>query len=166
MNARLARLLLRLYPRRWRERYGDEFEAMLLNGGGGVRASANVIRSALGEHFFPTQGGDMNRDPSSFGAIVRHPSAYLPMAMSLTALAVLAVSAIYGFAHTGHGLVREADEGATAHIWQLLMGGQIPVLAFFAIKWLPRAPKQTLYVLALQAGAALASMAPVFFLNL
>jgi hypothetical protein len=42
----------------------------------------------------------------------------------------------------------------------------MPVLAFFAIKWLPRAPRQTLYVLALQAGAALASMAPVFFLHL
>jgi hypothetical protein len=46
------------------------------------------------------------------------------------------------------------------------MAGQIPVLAFFAIKWLPRAPRQTLYVLALQAGAALAAISPVFFLNL
>jgi hypothetical protein len=46
------------------------------------------------------------------------------------------------------------------------MAGQLPVLFFFAVKWLPRAPKQSLYVLALQAGAALASMAPVYFLNL
>jgi hypothetical protein len=46
------------------------------------------------------------------------------------------------------------------------MAGQLPVLLFFAIKWIPRAPKQTLYVLALQAGAALASMAPVYLLNL
>ena len=64
------------------------------------------------------------------------------------------------------GAAREADEGATAHIWQLLMAAQMPVLAFFAIKWLPRAPRETLYVLALQAGAVLASIAPVFFLNL
>jgi hypothetical protein len=42
----------------------------------------------------------------------------------------------------------------------------MPVLAFFAIKWLPRAPKQTLCVLALQAGAVLASIAPVFYFNL
>jgi len=40
------------------------------------------------------------------------------------------------------------------------------VLAFFAIKWLPRAPKSTLAVLALQAGAVLAAMAPVFYFNL
>jgi len=80
--------------------------------------------------------------------------------MSLTALAlVLGRIALFGAA-------READEGATAHLWQLLMAGQMPLLAFFAIKWLPRAPRQTLCVLALQAGAALASMAPVFLLNL
>ena len=65
-----------------------------------------------------------------------------------------------------YGVVRETDEGAVAHLWQLLMAGQVPILAFFAIKWLPRAPRQTLYVLALQAGAALASMAPVFFFKL
>lgn len=93
-------------------------------------------------------------------ALTKKPSAFLPIAMSLTALAlVLGHIAMFG-------VVREADEGATAHIWQLLMAGQMPVLAFFAIKWLPRAPRQTLYVLALQAGAVLASMAPVFFLKL
>jgi len=166
MNPRFAHLLMSLYPRRWRERYGVEFEAMLLSGRGGFGASANVVWSALSEYFFPTQGGNMDRDPNSFGTMVRRPSAYLPIAMSLTALGVLGVSAIYGFAHGAHGIVREADEGTTAHLWQLLMAGQLPVLVFFAIKWLPRAPKQTLYVLALQAGAALASMAPVFLLNL
>ena len=102
----------------------------------------------------------MNQTSNSFGAIVRRPSAFLPMAMSLTALAVLGIAAISG------ALVPQADEGAFAHIWQLLMAGQMPVLAFFAIKWLPRAPRQTLYVLALQVGAALAAMAPVYILHL
>ena len=93
-------------------------------------------------------------------ALTKKPSAFLPLAMSLTALAVV-LSHVAMF-----GVAREADEGAAAHIWQLLMAGQMPVLAFFAIKWLPRAPRQTLLVLAMQAGAALASMAPVFFLKL
>jgi hypothetical protein len=102
----------------------------------------------------------MNRAPLSFGAMMRRPSAFVPLAMSLTALAiVLGHVAIFGAA-------READEGAVAHLWQILMAGQMPVLAFFAIKWLRRAPRQALGVLALQAGAVLASMAPVFFLNL
>jgi hypothetical protein len=63
-------------------------------------------------------------------------------------------------------LPRETDEGAAAHIWQLLMAAQMPVLLFFAVKWLPKAPRQTLCVLALNAAAVLASVAPVFFLNL
>jgi hypothetical protein len=160
VNRILARLLTSLYPRRWRERYGEEFEMFLQTGHGGLRAAANVIKSALRENIFPTRGRKMDQNPSSFGSITRQPSAFLPMAMSLTALAlVLGHLAVYG-------IVRETDEGATAHLWQLLMGGQIPIVAFFAIKWLPRAPRQTLGVLALQVGAGLASMAPVFFLNL
>jgi hypothetical protein len=102
----------------------------------------------------------MNQQLDSFGAIIKRPSAFLPLAMSLTALAlVLGYLARYGG-------VREADEGTIAHLWQILMAGQIPIVAFFAIRWLPRAPRQTLPVLALQAGAALASMAPVAFFNL
>ena len=108
----------------------------------------------------------MDQNPNSFRAILKHPSAFVPIAMSLGALGVLACAAIYGVLHGAGGIIRQPDEGTAAHLWQLLMAGQLPVLLFFAVKWLPRAPKQTLYVLALQAGAALASMAPVYLLNL
>jgi hypothetical protein len=90
---------------------------------------------------------------------MKQPSAFLPLAMSLAALALaLGNAAIFG-------VVYEADEGAAAHIFQLLMVLQIPIVAFFALKWLPRAPQETLRVLALQAGAALAAIAAVFFLG-
>ena len=102
----------------------------------------------------------------SFGTIVRKPSAFVPLAMSVIALALVGGAYIFAVATGQGGLVREPDEGAIAHLWQLLMAGQLPVLAFFAIKWLPRAPKQALCVLALQAGAVVAAMAPVYFLNL
>jgi hypothetical protein len=46
------------------------------------------------------------------------------------------------------------------------MAGQLPVLVFFAAKWLRRAPWQALGVLTMQAGAVLAAMAPVFYFNL
>jgi hypothetical protein len=101
----------------------------------------------------------MDQNASSFRAIVGRPSAFLPLAMSLISLAlVLGQLAMFGAAP-------EADEGTTAHLWQLLMDGQAPVLVFFAVKWLRRAPRQTLYVLAMQAGAAVAAMAPVYILN-
>jgi len=92
--------------------------------------------------------------------MLKKPSAFLPVAMSFAALTlVLAHVAMFGTA-------READEGAAAHLWQLLMAGQVPILAFFAIKWLPQAPRPTLLLLALQVVAALAAIAPVYFLHL
>ena len=97
---------------------------------------------------------------------MRKPSAFLPLVMSLIALALLGGAYLFALATGQAGLERQQDEGAIAHLWQLLMAGQLPVLIFFAIKWLPRAPRQTLYVLALQAGAAVAAMAPVYLLNL
>jgi len=93
-------------------------------------------------------------------AMLKQPSAFLPVAMSLAALATVVVHvAMFGTA-------READEGTAAHIWQLLMAGQVPIVAYFAINWLPRTPRLALPILALQAAAALAALAPVFLLNL
>ena len=92
--------------------------------------------------------------------MMKQPSAFLPVAMSLAALATVLIHvAIFGPA-------REGDEGTAAHLWQLLMGAQVPIVMFFAIKWLPRTPRQALPVLALQAVAALAALAPVYFLDL
>jgi hypothetical protein len=95
-----------------------------------------------------------------FSTVIKQPSAFLPIAMSLVVLATLLVSLATS------GLVRESDEGAVAHIFQLLMAAQAPIVVYFAITWLPRAPRQALSVLALQAVAALAALAPVFLLKL
>jgi hypothetical protein len=77
--------------------------------------------------------------------------------MSAVALAlVLGYAAMFGTA-------RQADEGTAAHLWQLLMAGQMPIVAFFAIKWLPMEPKHAMQVLGLQVGAALAAMFPVWW---
>jgi hypothetical protein len=92
--------------------------------------------------------------------MIKQPSAFLPIAMSLCALATVLL-------HLARfGAAREPDEGAAAHIWQLLMAAQIPIIGFFALKWLPQAPKEALPVLALQVGAVVAAMAPVFLLKL
>jgi hypothetical protein len=95
-----------------------------------------------------------------FSTMLKQPSAFLPVAMSFAALATVLAHVVM------FGVVREADEGTAAHIFQLLMIAEVPLVAFFAIKWLPRSPRQALQVLALQVGAALAALAPVFFLNL
>ena len=91
---------------------------------------------------------------------MKRPSAWIPVAMSLIALAIVLIH-IARF-----GTAREADEGTAAHLWQILMAGQLPIVAFFAIKWLPRTPQPALVVLALQGNAGLAAMAPVFYFRL
>ncbi len=92
-------------------------------------------------------------------ASLKRPSALIPLAMSIAALAlVLGHIAMFGTA-------RQADEGTAAHLWQLLMAGQLPVIGFFAIKWFPRTPGPALLVLVLQAIAGLAAATPVFLLN-
>ena len=90
---------------------------------------------------------------------LKQPSACIPLAMSVAALALVLLHA------ARFGIVHEADEGTSAHLFQILMAAQVPIVAFFALKWLPRAPRQALVVLALQAGAALAAVAGVFFLT-
>ena len=97
--------------------------------------------------------------PVSFPKMIKQPSAFVPVAMSMAALATVLL-------HLARfGPAPQADEGAAAHIWQLLMVAQIPIIAFFAIKWLPRAPKEALPVLALQVGAVVLALAPVFLLD-
>jgi hypothetical protein len=102
----------------------------------------------------------MDQYPDSVRLLSSNPSAFIPILMSVAALTLLLGGVAAGV------VGRDADEGAIAHIWQLLIAGQLPLLAYFVIRWLPRVPRQTLYVLALQIGAALAAMAPVYFLGL
>ena len=79
--------------------------------------------------------------------------------MSLIAVAVVLIHiALFGTA-------RQPDEGTAAHLWQLLMAGQVPMVAFFAIRWLAHTPRHAFSLLALQAGAAVAALAPVYFLH-
>ena len=91
--------------------------------------------------------------------MLKHPSAFLPVTMSLCALGTVLVFLAL------NGTAPHADEGAAAHIWQLLMAAQAPIVLFFAFKWVPQSPKQALPILALQVVAALAAMAPVFILH-
>jgi len=90
---------------------------------------------------------------------MKRPSAILPLAMSIAALTmVVGRAALFGVTH-------EVDEGTAAHIFQLLMAAQVPIVAYFVLTWLPRAPKRAAVVLAVQAGAALAAIAAVCFLT-
>ena len=92
-------------------------------------------------------------------SLLRRPAAFVPLVLSSMALAMVLVHAAV------LGVVREADEGTAAHIFQLLLAIQGPIIALFAVAWLPRAPRQALKVLALQVGAATAALVAAHFLT-
>ena len=102
--------------------------------------------------------------PSAFRAT----SGWIPLLLSGAAVALLV-----GYFATGphpsnivveNGVARE-DEGAAAHLWQLLMVLQLPAIGWFALRWLPRDPKRAATMLALQAVAIVAAAAPVWALE-
>ena len=64
------------------------------------------------------------------------------------------------------GPAREADEGTAAHLWQLLIGCQIPIVAFFAIKWIPSERRAATAILLLQAAGIVLALATVYLLGL
>ena len=92
-------------------------------------------------------------------ATLRHPTAFVPLVMSLAALAIVITHIVTV------GTARQPDEGSDVHLWQLLMAGQLPLIAFFAVSFLPRNPRDAIVVLALQLLAAVAAAAPVFLLS-
>ena len=92
--------------------------------------------------------------------LIRQPTGYLPVAMSVGALAM-----IVWFVAV-HGVVHQPDEGAQAHLWQLFVAGQVPLIAYFALRWLPSTTREALVVLAIQAVAlVLLAVAPLWLLG-
>jgi hypothetical protein len=61
--------------------------------------------------------------------------------------------------------VGRPDEGPEAHIWQIMMTGQVPIILYLAIRWLGSDPVGTLSVLGIQVLAIVAAAAPVLLLH-
>lgn len=55
------RVLLRLYPRSWRERYGDEFEAVLEQRPLRLRDVMDIVRGGLDARFHHSRSSDIRR---------------------------------------------------------------------------------------------------------
>jgi hypothetical protein len=83
----------------------------------------------------------------------------LPLMLSFAAAAVALGSIVVG-APEGH------DEGWQAHLWQLLMVSQLPLIAAFVLSADWKAPRRPFVVLALYAAAIVTAMLPVAFAGL
>src|SRR3989344_1630640 len=93
-------------------------------------------------------------------SLLKKPSAWIPIVIPLAFFAYLLIYI------TLFGIVREADEGTAAHLFQLWLVLEPLMLGYFAFKWLPREPKHALHILALQIATALLPISVVFSLGL
>jgi len=91
--------------------------------------------------------------------IGKKPSALMPVVMSLGAIVLV------GIQLATSGVDADLDEGALAHLWQLLIAAQLPVMAFFVYRWVRRAPRQALTILVVQMLALVTAALPVFLLG-
>jgi membrane protease YdiL (CAAX protease family) len=78
-------------------------------------------------------------------SLLRKPSAWVPMLLSLAALAL-----VVGFAATVGVSSRDGDEGAAARVFQVLVLAAAIGITFFALRRVPEAPQAAAPVLALQ----------------
>ena len=96
---------------------------------------------------------------SENSSLLKKPSAWIPLLMSFAALAMIVIYV------TLVGVTHSEDEGLAAHLFQIIMIAQLPVAGYFAIKWLPRQPKQSLMVLVLQAVAWIIPIVTIIWLE-
>ncbi|MES2087824.1 MAG: hypothetical protein V4467_02410 [Patescibacteria group bacterium] len=93
-------------------------------------------------------------------SLIKKPSAWMPIAFSLTMLASFFIVPMLS-----GPLVRQADEGTGAHLFQLWLVLEVVMITIFAINWLPKKLKETFVVLVIQVVAVVAACAPVFYFN-
>jgi hypothetical protein len=86
---------------------------------------------------------------------------FAPVGMSLVALAL-----VLGHVAAFRGLPPAKDEGPEAHIFQLLMVAQVPIILLFMVTAGRKSFVRILPVLGLQALAWIAAWGAVYFFNL
>jgi len=94
-------------------------------------------------------------------SLLKKPSAWIPIALSLAVLATMLISFMTMGAPT-----HQPDEGTGAHLFQIWLVLEFFMIGFFAMKWLAQKPKQALLILMIQIIFVLAGCAPIFLIKL
>lgn len=154
--------LLRLYPRAWRDRYGEELSDLIACGPVDRRVMWDVAMGAAREHARAARmKGEtiMVTARGNAAVLIRTPLAGLPIAMSALALIVVLASIALS------GTARQPDEGAAAHLFQILVVGQMPLIGWFLWRRLRAHQPGTLAILAVQALSVAIALFPVWYLG-
>ena len=92
--------------------------------------------------------------------LIKKPSAWIPIALSLTVLMTMLIS----FAMNGIP-TRQADDETAAHLFQIWLVLEGLMIGYFALRWVSPQPTQAIWVILLQRTAVLAACAPVYYLG-
>lgn len=93
-------------------------------------------------------------------SILKKTSAWVPIVMSVCALGLLFVYVlIFGISQ------KSQDEGLAARLYQLLIFGQLPFIAYFIFTWVPKMPKKAVIVVLLQIAAIVITFIPLYILE-
>ena len=98
--------------------------------------------------------------PNSIITLARQPSGFMPVVLSLAALAL-----VLGTIATA-GVARQPDEGAAAHIYQLLIAAQLPLLCLFMLRSVRKDVRAGLVIASIQVAALGAALWPVWYFGL
>ena len=101
----------------------------------------------------------------TFTQLMHKPTAYCPVGMSLMALLVVLIAVAVG-ATTSVAPDGRPDEGPAAHVFQILIVAQLPIVAAFIWRWARGSARGALQVLMLQALSLVLALAPVFIFRL
>ncbi|MGN6423621.1 MAG: hypothetical protein ACTHLA_09960 [Asticcacaulis sp.] len=163
MTQRDYKWLIRLFPGRWQDRYGQEFLELLDVEGLSAAAIFDIFKTIMLEWIVTLSAPRMYAmlaGPKQMITLSTKPSGALPLLMSLTALLI----AVVYIATTGGQ--HQADEGAAAHIFQLMVVGQVPIIGFFLLRWIRTYPMACLGVVSRQILALVAALLPVWIYRL
>ena len=101
------------------------------------------------------------KESDTLFALLKLPSAWIPLALSFACLLMFVGFLVF----VGKPATPAQDEGVPAHLFQLLMGVQIPIVSYFMLRWLPRDPARGMVVLALVLIGWIAACLPVYLLE-
>jgi hypothetical protein len=94
-------------------------------------------------------------------SLIKQPSAWIPIVLSLITLATMLTYLVVSAPP-----IHQTDEGTAAHLFQIWLVLEVVLIGFFTIKWLPRNPKDTLFILAIQIVTIILACYPVFYFKL
>ena len=161
MKRSTADRLAGLYPREWRNRFGDEFVDLLEIQPFGPGTLWDVAVAALNEHALTLNTKEAQvAYVSNVISLAGKPSGFIPLLCSFAALTTVVVALASGAG------ARQPDEGAAAHIFQVLIVAQAPMLAFFGLRWARKTTWAALTILIAQIFAIGVAIAPVWYFHL